>query len=527
MKTSLHGNQLLMQVYFLTLAFFNDAIDFCWRGFALRRAIITQFNQETPLFHLGWMTVIYVVLELLFVVRAIIRPHRSPASRIAWVVVIAVIPIGGILAYLLFGETNIGYRRKQRVLQVQAKLSPFEVTPAETEKRLEQIPSYYQNPFLLAGSISNFPVVVGNVGELYSDSNKSIESIIRDIDSAKEHVHLLFYIWLPDHNGSKMADAVIRATERGIHCRVIVDEIGSRDLIQSSLWSNMKRAGVDLKTALPVGNPFLKLFRGRIDLRNHRKIVVIDDWITYCGSQNCADPEFRIKPKYAPWVDALIRFEGPVSQQAQRLFASDWMTLSSDDLSDIIGRTLREHDGSIKALAFGTGPTVRDAAMSEMFVSMMHAARKEIVISTPYYVPDESMQHAICAAAHRGVDTTIIFPAKNDSRIVAAASESYYPELLDAGVKVYEYVGGLLHTKSFTVDGCVTLIGSANMDRRSFELNYENNIILYDPGMTKDVRKLQDEYLAKSYPVTHEMILEWSIIDRLWRNTIAMLGPLL
>ncbi|TWT60735.1 Cardiolipin synthase [Rubinisphaera italica] len=477
--------------------------------------------------NIGWIWSTVLTLELVFIVRAIIRPHRSPASRIAWVVVIGVIPFLGIFLYVLFGETNIGYRKKQRVLQVQEKLRLFDVSDVEVAARLQKVPEEYQMLFRTAGSISRFPVVAGNVGKLFSDSNETISSIIADIDAAKQHVHIVFYIWLADNNGCRMVEALIRASKRGVICRVIVDEMGSRDLIRSRQWMKMKSAGVFATTSMPIGNFLLKPLRGRIDLRNHRKIVVIDDWITYCGSQNCADPEFRIKAKYAPWVDAVIRFEGPVAQQNQHLFASDWMTHSTQDLSDIISQPLRESHGSIIAQAFGTGPTVRDAAMSEMFVSMMYAARQEIIITTPYYVPDESMQHAVRAAAHRGVNTTIIFPAKNDSRIVAAASESYYPELLDAGVKVFEFTAGLLHTKSFTVDGCVTLIGSANHDRRSFDLNYENNILCYDSKITGEVRDLQLMYLSKSDPVTEEMVAEWSLIDRLWRNSIAMLGPLL
>jgi cardiolipin synthase len=162
-----------------------------------------------------------------------------------------------------------------------------------------------------------------------------------------------------------------------------------------------------------------------------------------------------------------------------------------------------------------------------MFEALIHAARRELVISTPYYVPDESMQNALCASAYRGVDTTIIFPARNDSWIVAGASRSYYAELLTAGVTVYEYVGGLLHTKSLTLDGEVTLIGSANMDRRSFDLNYENNILLCDKARTADVRERQQQYISKSNLVTLETVAAWPVQRRLWNNTLATLGPIL
>ncbi|MGB5299361.1 MAG: cardiolipin synthase, partial [Thiogranum sp.] len=346
-------------------------------------------------------------------------------------------------------------------------------------------------------------------------------------DAAGQYVHLLFYIWLPDGNGCRIVEALKRAAARGVTCRAMADDLGSRIMIHSEHWQAMRDAGVHVAAALPIGNPLLRPLKGRIDLRNHRKIVVIDGRITYCGSQNCADPEFLIKAKYAPWVDIMMRFEGPIAVQNQHLFASDWMTYVDEDLDALLRQSVPAPRPGIAAQVIGTGPTVRYSAMPELFESLMHAARHELVITTPYYVPDESMLGALCAAAYRGVDTTIVFPARNDSWIVAAASRSEYADLLTAGVKIYEYVGGLLHTKSLALDGEVTLIGSANMDRRSFELNYENNILFYDSALTADVRQRQQDYIARSRPVDPETVAAWPMTRRLWNNTIAMLGPLL
>ena len=261
-------------------------------------------------------------------------------------------------------------------------------------------------------------------------------------------------------------------------------------------------------------------------MRNHRKIVVIDNRITYCGSNNCADAAFAIKPRFAPWVDAMMRFEGPIVRQNQHVFAADWMGHVKEDLSPLFDEPLEIGEG-FPAQVIATGATVRYSAMPEMFESLMYAARRELVITTPYYVPDEPIQAALCASARRGVDTTIVFPAKNDSWIVAAASHSYYPQLLDAGVKIYEYVGGLLHTKSMTVDGEVTLIGSANIDRRSFELNFENNILLVDRALTAAMRARQASYIARSERVDAADVMHWSRRRHIWNNTIAMLGPVL
>jgi cardiolipin synthase len=234
-----------------------------------------------------------------------------------------------------------------------------------------------------------------------------------------------------------------------------------------------------------------------------------------------------VKPKYAPWVDALMRFEGPIALQNQYVFASDWMACVDEDISDLLRQPPPAPEAGFAAQVIATGPTVRASAAPETFEALMYAAREKLIITTPYFVPNESIQSALCAAANRGVDTTIVFPARNDSWIVAATSRSYYADLLEAGVKIHEYVGGLLHTKSMTADGTITLIGSANMDRRSFELNYENNILFCDRALTGAMVERQMSYLASSHPVTLNDVNAWSTGRRLKNNAIAMLGPLL
>jgi cardiolipin synthase len=463
-----------------------------------------------------------ISLQAAFVVRVLLRPHREPASRVAWVVVVIAVPLLGILAYLLFGETNIGRRRVARLRE------SLELLPDMGDAASEDAePKHYTHLFQAGKTVNGFDAVGGNRAHLTQDSNAAIASMVADIDAAQEHVHLLFYIWLPDNNGCKVAEALKRAAARGVTCRAMADGLGSRSMIGSKHWQSMREAGVRLATALPIGNPLLRFLKGRIDLRNHRKIVVIDNHITYCGSQNCADPEFLIKAKFAPWVDAMMRFEGPIARQNQYLFASDWEVETGEEISPLLRQPIASTPPGLPAQVIGTGPTVRYSAMPEMFETLMYAARSKLVITTPYYVPDESMQAALCASARRGVDTTIVFPARNDSWIVAAASHSYYSELLSAGVRIFEYEGGLLHTKSLTLDGEVTLIGSANMDRRSFDLNYENNILFYDPSLTADMCERQDCYIASSRPITGKMVEGWTMRQRLLNNAVAMLGPVL
>ncbi|MCA9284962.1 MAG: PLDc N-terminal domain-containing protein, partial [Phycisphaerales bacterium] len=237
------------------------------------------------------------LLELSFIARAILRPHRQPASRIAWVVVIASLPIVGIVFYVLFGETNIGRRRVARSREVLAAMPPLASASPEERGNLEtDIPERYRHLFLTARSISGFEPYGGNSARLFSVSDETIRSIVADIDAARDHVHLLFYIWLADNNGCRVVEALKRASARGVCCRAMADGLGSRAMIDSAHWKHMRDAGVRVAVALPIGDPITRALKGRVDLRNHRKIVVIDDRITYCGSQNCADAAFRVKP---------------------------------------------------------------------------------------------------------------------------------------------------------------------------------------------------------------------------------------
>ena len=371
----------------------------------------------------------HLTIQVALVLRALMRPHREPASRIAWVLVILIFPVLGILAYLLLGETSIGRRRAERLRQTLARLPDPEsvpVPPGGAAGAAEPVaPARYQHLFDLGQSITGFAPCLGNRGSLAADSDSAIAGLVADIDAALQQVHLLFYIWLPDNNGTRVAQALMRAAGRGVICRAMADDLGSRLLIRSALWGQMAAAGVSLGRALPTGNPLLGSLlgplRGRVDLRNHRKLAIIDNRITWCGSQNCADPAFLIKAKYAPWVDILARFEGPIARQNQWLFASDWMaTHEGDDLSGLPSEPWPDLDGGFVAQAMGTGPTVRNAAMPELFATLMFAARRDLTITTPYYVPNESMQAALCACARRGVN-----PSLTSQIIILLRSSAY------------------------------------------------------------------------------------------------------
>ena len=467
---------------------------------------------------------ILILAEIAVVVRVLTRPHREPASRLAWLAVVIAIPLLGIIAYLILGETRISGRRREHGRDVDAHLPRPSGDPACLKELGEGL---YSAPFTLARTINCLDPSCSNSARLAADSNAAIDEIVGDLDAACQHVHICTYIWLADHNGLKVKDACLRAAARGIEVRLLADALGSRKFIASRHWRDLRDGGCKVRVALPVGNPLWTLIRGRVDLRNHRKMIIVDNRISWIGSQNLADPEFRIKPRYAPWVDIMSRWEGPVAQHVQYLFVSDWIAEGGDEISRLLKTGNQPGPGAILAQVIGTGPTSSFDAMPSCYSELIHSARKELVVTTPYFVPDEQLLFALTSAARRDVKTVMIVPRRCDSRIVAATSRSYYEDLIKAGVELFEYVPGMLHSKTMVIDRCVGLIGSANLDRRSFELNFENNLLFADRAFAAKVRDRQDSYLANSIRITAEDVARVGLAQRIWRNLLATMSPVL
>lgn len=474
-------------------------------------------------------------IHLAAVLRAITRPNRTPASRVAWIAVIMCLPVLGALIYPFLGETSVGRGRAHRLRDAQSRLAAPSGAGAEPgDPVAASVSDLCRSINGFGPTAGNRIVLLGDPGaspdEPTRDCDAAIKGLIEAFDAATEHIHLSFYIWLDDDNGGRVADAISAAARRGVTCRVMVDALGSRDFIRSPRWRQLREAGVHLLAALEDVPRLGRFAVGRVDLRNHRKVVVIDNRIAFCGSQNCADPQFRIKAKYAPWIDVLLRCEGPVVRQAQHLFLTTWIAETGEQ--DLYGLPAaapepeQDPDGAI-AQMFGTGPTTLGDSMSDSFVTTLYAAERELIITTPYFVPDEALLRALCAAPRRGVTTTLIVPARNDSPFVAAASRSVYADLLGCGVRLFEYPLGLLHTKSLTVDGRIALVGSANMDRRSLELNFENNLLVLDPRFTATLRERQLGYLSQSDAVKAEVVEALPFRTRLIDNLVGMASPLL
>lgn len=474
-----------------------------------------------------WATVFFLMhtsVSLVIVARVLLRPRVEPSVRLAWIMVIEALPLLGILAYLLFGEVRMRQADVQRMTDARDRLTGLrKPSPAVLSD-----PPEFARPVVAANeAVGGMAALSGNRLRLLEESDGAIDRLVEAIDAARDHVHVLFYIWLPDASGTKIAEALIRAEARGVQCRVIVDALGSRALVRSDLWGRMDRAGAECVTAFPLGLPFVSMLFQRLDLRNHRKIVVIDNAMAFTGSRNCADMAFAVKARYGPWVDILLAVEGPVVRQLQAVFLGDWMSYTGRDLGHMLQPVAPVAAPGKIAQVVATGPDLRAGSVSDCLTGMLHAARDNVVITTPYYVPDAALDAAIQAAARRGVRVTMILPARNDSLIVGATSQGFYYGLLAAGVRLMLFEEGLLHSKIMTVDGRMAMIGSANLDRRSFELNYEVNMGVFDPDFVAALDDRQASYVARARRITLDEVRNWSKLRRLRNNLLALASPLL
>ncbi len=455
--------------------------------------------------------------------------RRSPVGvSVAWIAAMFMMPLVGAVMYLMFGERRLGRRRVAQRASCEAALEQWQRTLNETSGggQLHESGTGGQLP-RLAQSLLGLPPQPGNRLELLDDFNAVFDAMVADIDAAQQRCELCFYIWHGAGRTLDIVDALVRAAGRGVVCRVIADDLGSRAFLAGPHAARLRAAGVFVRAALPTGR--LPDLLWRADLRNHRKIAVFDDRIGYTGSQNLADPrDFHQDAGAGRWIDAMVRMRGPAVAALAGVFALDWAVEGSeafvappDPHADAI-----HPDGAMVQVA-PSGPAVNPGALLPLLLTAIYAARSEIVMTTPYFVPDEAIITALLSAARRGVAVTLVVPARNDSRLVRYASVAYFEELLSTGVHIALFDGGLLHTKSLAIDGRSAIFGSMNLDMRSIWLNFEVSLFVYDEGFTAKLRALQDRYIAQSRFMDARA---WQQRPR-WRkfaeDIARLLGPLL
>lgn len=479
----------------------------------------------------GWITVLLPLAHWTVVVLLTLRllsRRRAPSELIGWLLVLWAVPFIGAGLYIFFGEPWLSSSRMRRTDAVQR---PVERLMERVERRAgtdaDDLVGPVEGVARVGLATDAMPVVGGNDVEILDGADEAFPALIDDINQAKRTLELLFFIWQPAGRVTEVEAAIARAARRGVHCRVLVDGAGGRAFFRSGSASRLREAGVEVSAALPV--KWLRMHLQRVDLRNHRKLVIVDETIAYTGSLNMADPRhFKVKAGVGEWVDVMARVQGPGVATLSAVFESDWTIETGRTSPEAIAREpIPQRAGDVEMQVVPSGPGAHQETIHRMIVQGAHEARKELVLTTPYFTPDEAMMAALVTAAQRGVSVTLIVPERVDSRLISVASGAYYQDLLDAGARVRLYRGGLLHAKTVTIDKTIGMLGTVNMDRRSFGINFELSVFLYDDGVTDRLREVQSRYMADSVSITETAWARRSRWRKMIENGMQLLAPLL
>ena len=471
------------------------------------------------------LTVLHVAVLVAVALRLFSRRNTN-GSAMAWLMLVILVPLVGVLMYLLIGERRLGRTWMRRAIAIQPQVLEWaRGIPAASLASPQSLAAGLQGICRLAVGAAGMPLMQGHRLRLLADSESAMKSLIADIDAAAVSVHTEFYIWSAGGFVDDFVAALVRAARRGVTCSALMDSLGSRPFFKTESVAQLRAAGVQVVEILPV-NPLRALFV-RLDLRDHRKIAVIDRRIAYTGSMNIADPRFfKQNAGVGEWVDAMVRIEGPAAWALEAVSLSLTALQTGADFAPPPPPDLPPAGPSLLQI-FPSGPQSSSRHIEQLLLEAIYCAQREIVLTTPYFIPSEALLTALRSAAMRGVHVVLIVPARVDSLLVRFASNAYFNDLLPYGVEVLRFNEGLLHTKSMVIDNEVTIFGTVNLDLRSFELNFEVSVIAYDQPFSAATRALQARYAAQSQPIDPAQWLARPWWRRTAENAVQMMSPLL
>jgi cardiolipin synthase A/B len=476
-------------------------------------------------------TFAHAVVVLIISSRVIMR--RPPSGvALAWMVLVAFVPLVGAMFYMMVGERRVGQRRARRIAAIRSDYA--KLAEQGIRRGLTQIPWDKHRPEArgmdrLGTCLVGIPTVAGSMAKFYSKSEEILRTLVADIDNARKSVLMEFYIWSEGGAADDVLDALIRAAQRGVSCRVLIDAVGARPWWKGRQPWRLREAGVQVQPALPVN--LFQVLISRNDLRLHRKVVVIDGHAAWTGSMNLVDPRyFKQDAHVGQWVDAMVRLEGSVVAPLAMTMIGDWMLETAESLDEIIASAelgVVGPRGTEDIQVVPSGPSEGDDGLLQMLLAVINSAREELVLTTPYFVPDDSMLRALRGAAGRGVCVEMILPERVDSLLTRYASRSYYDDLLDIGVRIQLYQKGLLHTKSITADRRISMFGTVNLDMRSLWLNYEVALFVYGTAFASQLHALQQSYLQDCRRLDRQQWRQRPKSTRFIENTLRLVSPVL
>ena len=466
---------------------------------------------------------------LVGVAAVLVSMNRRPSSAIAWVLAIIFIPLLGAVAFFFVGNSKLPKHRRDKQREVNdLVLARTEGSPL-ISKGLDW-PDWLHSMVALNSNLGALPMVNGNSAELLPDYNGTFDAMIAEIESAASYVHVEFYILVLDSTTEPFFQALARAQARGVAVRVLSDDLagimfpGRKETIKY-----LRDAGAEYHPMLPL-RPFHGQWQ-RPDLRNHRKILVVDGHVGFTGSQNVIDASYLKKGNLKSglqWHELMVRLEGPVVRELDAVFATDWYSETGELLPlDAPSRVLDPGSSIIDAQVLPSGPSFDNDNNLKLYAALIHKAERRVSITSPYFVPDESILMAIVTAAARGLSVELFVSEVGDQSMVYHAQRSYYEALLRAGVRVYLYKAPkVLHSKHFTIDEEVAVIGSSNMDVRSFSLNMEVSVLAHGREFVEAIRGIEDAYRVNSRELQLEDWIRRPVAQKVFDNLARLTASL-
>lgn len=470
-----------------------------------------------------------LIVELVVIFGYVLIERRQPSATLAWLLTVISLPVLGVFLYLVFGRTRMrrqaSRRRKLRDKSIAAmRKHRYQDEPlgqSGVDERTEPTVRLAVRMDAVPASKGNDVRVLVNAADAYGAMRESIAD-------AQKHLHLEFYIWNDDTTGRDFRDRLVARAKAGVEVRVLVDAFGSSGL-PSDFFAPLVEAGGHAAVFSPLSR-FRRLFKGgRVDFRNHRKLLIADGIVGYTGGINIGDEYLGQDETVGMWRDTHMRIEGPAVYGLQRAFLEDWCWASEEarfEIDDYFPK-MESTAGDDVVLIVDSGPDRRWWPIYRLHVQAIALARKRIWLTNPYFLPDRVMEEALVTAALRGVDVRVLVPVKNDSRLVALASEALFPTLLDAGIKIYRYGNGFVHAKTLLVDDWLGTVGSANLDTRSFQLNFELNAFAFGSELTGTLAQNFEADVGDTKALTESEVRDVGYGTRLARQAAHLLSPLL
>jgi cardiolipin synthase len=475
----------------------------------------------------GW-----IVTSVEFLLRIIaiiwIPRNRRPQTAAAWLLAILFIPELGWLAFWLFGSRRVGRGRRARLAEVNRYIR--ESMRDEFRSERAAWPPWLPGVVRLNRSLGAMPIVAGNSAAFLPDYDEALTAMTAAVGDAKRIVHAEFYILILDRTTQPFFDALAAAAARGVTVRVLLDHVANLRLPGFRRTKRFLRDhGIRWELMLPL-QPY-RLKWQRPDLRNHRKLLVIDGEVAFTGSQNLIDASYNKlgnRRRGLRWKDLMVRCEGPIVGGIDALFITDWYSETGELLTGETPPQERVTDtAGIEAQVVPSGPGFADENNLRLFNSLVYAAQRHLVICSPYFVPDDSMLYAITTAAQSGVEVELFVSEVGDQFMVFHAQRSYYETLLAAGVRIWLYEAPtILHAKHVTVDDEVAVFGSSNLDMRSFSLNYELSILVRSPELVAQLRDIEQDYRAHSRELTLDAWLARNALSQVFDNVMRLTAGL-